>query len=52
MSSLVTYLEGETGMLVKLIEDIEFRITVHQCQAIQRLEYGQIITKAHKTQKT
>lgn len=38
-------------MLVKLIVDIKLGITMHQCQAIQRLEYGQMITKAHKTHK-
>lgn len=35
-------------MLVKLIEGIKLGITMHQCQAIQRLEYRQMITKAQK----
>lgn len=52
INCLVTYLEIESSMLIKLIRDIKLRVTMHQCQAIQGLEYGKRITKSHKARKT
>lgn len=39
-------------MLVKLTRDIKLRVTMHQCRAMQGLEYGNRITKSHKAHKT